>query len=215
MKIENKLRKLKKQYDSFEPSDALVRHGWQALKNELEPANPPAKKGFRYRVFLASLLALTFLGFSFGAVYASQKTLPGDTLYPVKKISEDLTVLVSGNKHVKVEKRAEEVIQAVEDNKNKEVIQRAVKNYQDEVFEIKKDSEKSGKNQEFEKQLENHEQKFEDVIKKDSSSNEEIKRAIEVSKKGRGDDGQKEEPDDSREDENGNDSKNPGKQDSD
>lgn len=186
MEIEDQLNKLKKQYISIEPSDSLAKHGWQALKDELELSIPPAKKDFKYKVFLASFFTIVFIGFSFGAVYASQKALPGDTLYPVKKVSEDLTVLVSGNRQVKIEKRAEEVIQAVESQKDKEVVRKTVKNYQEEVFKTKKDSEESGKSKEFKNQLENHEQQFNKVIKKGSFSDKEIEKAIEVSKKGRG-----------------------------
>ncbi|MBI2601338.1 hypothetical protein HYW42_05310 [Candidatus Daviesbacteria bacterium] len=195
MKFEEKLKLVKKTYLDINPPASLVEYGWQALKAELETPKPPIRSVLKFRLFLAGFAGLIFLIFSFGVVQASQKALPGDPLYPVKKVTESIEVYVSGDKHVKVGKRAEEVIQAVEDKKDQGVVGETIKNYQDEVLKTKKDAEKSGEEQKLKQKLESQEQQFNDVIKKGSSSKGDMEKAIEVSKKGRGgaDDSEKDE----------------------
>jgi hypothetical protein len=69
------------------------------------------------RVILALILAGLFLVFSGGLLVTSAKSLPGDSLYPVKRVVEDIKVYLATSlevrhefEHVYSEKRVDEVV---------------------------------------------------------------------------------------------------------
>ncbi|MBI2074903.1 MAG: hypothetical protein HYT83_03660 [Candidatus Levybacteria bacterium] len=182
---EKRLAKMRKFYQRIEPSSRLAKSGWTELKTMLEPQEEKTQSFWHYQRFLlVTIIVLCFLGLSFGVVQASQKSLPGDLLYSVKQLSENLTVAVSGNIQTKLKNRAEEIINAIENKKDPQILKETVKNYREEVSKTKREVKKSGKQKEFNQQLQENEQQFKQV-EKNSSSGKNVREAIEASRKGR------------------------------
>ncbi|MBI2196660.1 hypothetical protein HYU45_03545 [Candidatus Daviesbacteria bacterium] len=204
MDIEKKLKDFKRIYQATEPSGHFLEHGWQDLqdkKRQLELIG--AKRSLFYlRPFAtATLMVFILAGVLGGVVRASQNSLPGEVLYPVKRISEEVASTVSGNKLIKVEGRANDIVELSRKGRNSKRIQKAVGEYKTAVAEASR----SGKNiQKIEKTLEDQEKEFESVKK--GPQEEEINEAIEISRSGRDEQRQDEEDKVEEEDRSGSDS---------
>lgn len=192
MDIEKRLENFKRVYQNTGPSEEFLKHGWQDLQDKMMELKKPHKSDrfFYLRPFAFLVLIIFFLtAVSAGIVQASQKALPGQPLYQVKRVSENIYSAVSGNNVLKVENRGREVLEL---NKKSETekVQKAVEEYKKAVEEASS----SGKNiEEIEKKLEEQEEEFEEI--KQGISVEEINKAIEISKSGRGDEDKEEEKD--------------------
>lgn len=208
MRIEDQLKQIRKKYLSVKPPQDLEQYGWLALRKEIE-----AQEGRRFKVLPAFARSFTFMTIAVvilgavlvGLVQASQGSLPGDSLYPLKRFSETAVIIVSGDKQIRVEKRAEDVIGVAEEKKDAVLLKEAIKEYQKAVLETKQEIDKSGKSgerQQFYQELEREESEFREASKSGPSLKDDLEEAIEVSKKGRnGGDGQEENEED-REGEN-------------
>ncbi len=190
MKIE-KLENIKKEYLKIQPPKDLMEYGWLALKKEIEATERPKFKFlhmFTRGVVFAVVLITILGGASVGLVVASQKALPGDTLYPVKRFSENITAVVLSKKTDNVENRAEEVVSAAKKN-NSVVLENTIKEYQKAVSKAEKYASGSAeKKQEFKKNLEKYEEEFKEVIKTEPSSKQILQDAVDVSRKVREED---------------------------
>lgn len=99
------------------------------------------KSGFFTNMILPLLIIISLLGGGAGATYASQASLPGDVLYPVKLVSEQVQVALTVDDtkeaalHLKLSsKRLEEVEElAHEGKKDPEIVKVAVENYKSEL----------------------------------------------------------------------------------
>lgn len=184
MDIEKKLIKFKKNYQDTNPSENFLKDGWQDLQDKMTALKETqtSKRSFYLRPFAFLVLTILFLAtVSAGIVQASQKALPGQPLYPVKRASEEILSSVSGSSVVKVENRAKEVVEL--NNKSEpEEVQKAVDEYKKAVDAAIN----SGKNtEEIKKKLQEQETEFEQI--KQGKSEKEINEAIEISKSGRED----------------------------
>ena len=188
MKIEKQLKQIRKSYLKIKPPSDLVKYGWLALSKEIQVQenrrNPFMLLLGRGMVFAAMLIFLLSGGL-IGLVKASQNTLPGDVLYPLKRLSESVTSAISKDKQIKVEKRAEEVVGVAKQKNDPVVLKDAVKDYQKAVSKTQQEVEKSGKKEEFQNKLKKEEQQFKDVSEQVPTSKEVLKEAIEASRKGR------------------------------
>lgn len=186
MKIEQILRSLKKDYLKIEPPKDLVEYGWWALKKEIETERPKFAfiPVFARSITFAAIILAVLIGASFTLVYASQNALPGDTLYPIKRFSEDVTSVISGNIQKKVEKRAEDVVGAVKKKEDEEVLKEAVKEYEKAISDTKR-MVKSEEREDFKEKLRKQEELFEETVKESPVLKDELKEAIDVSRKGR------------------------------
>lgn len=191
MDIEKKLEKFKRAYLETEPSEKFIKDGWQELqekKRQLELIQ--AKQGFfNFRAFAVStLIIFILLGGLGGVVGAAQKSLPGEALYTVRRLSEDAVSKVSGNNLIRVEGRAKDIIELSKKRSSQESVQKAVEEYKTAVTEANR----SGENiEEIETQLENHAKEFEEI--RSGPEDEEINEAIEISRSGRDEQKQDEE----------------------
>ncbi|KKS69654.1 hypothetical protein A3E45_00785 [Candidatus Daviesbacteria bacterium RIFCSPHIGHO2_12_FULL_43_11] len=187
MNIEQHLKILKEDYQKTEPSEKFLSQGWQDLEdkiNRLEHRHPnPIYRYIRPLAF-AVLLIFVFAGSFTGLAQASQRSLPGEPLYPIKKLSENIISTATGNNLVKVNNRAKEIVDLTKKgNRNEGNLGRAVEEYREEVEKVSK----SGKNtKELEDVLESHKREFQEVKEDKSGSNSgtEIDEAIEISKSG-------------------------------
>lgn len=190
MKIKNQLKQIRKSYLAIEPPADFKKYGWLALRKEIE-AHERRKVIFlpifaRQMVFATITLILLGGGFV-GLVKASQSSLPGDRLYPLKRFSETVIIAVSGDKQVRVEKRAEEIVGVAEQKNDQTILKKSVEEYQEAVSETKQEAKKSGKIEEFQAKLKKQEEKFQAVSEQVPASEETLKKAIEATKRGRED----------------------------
>lgn len=199
--MKKELKNLKKAYLSLEPPRELLEHGWGALEKELEE-NDAFSFVPRFLSIPLVFVILFFLLAGGGLVYASQHSLPGEPLYPIKRLSEKAFIAVSADKTSQVDKRAQEVVIATEKKNNDQETREAVKEYEKSIKEVKHDLEakeigrkekteekksekKDLEKKNFEKKLEKHEKEFERLIEKKPDVKEELHDAIEATKRGR------------------------------
>lgn len=183
MNIEKNLRKFKKVYLETEPSQEFLEEGWQDLQGKIAHTEQTRRRFYAFysRPVVFATMLIFILGSFVGLVGASGNSLPGEPLYPLKRLSEDTISLTTGNNLVKVDNRAKEIIKLSEDKKGSSKLQKAVEDYKTAVFEATR----SGRNkQEVEEELEQNEVDFHQS--QGISSNEYIQEAIETSRKGRG-----------------------------
>lgn len=188
MKINTHLKQLRKSYLKIEPPPDLVEYGWLALRKEIAAQERPRFAFlplFTRNVVFAITLMILLGGVFIGLVKASQSSLPGDTLYPVKRLTETISTSVLGNQQMRIEKRAEEVVGVAKQKNNPVLLEETVKKYEEAVSKTKQEIEKSGKKDEFQKKLKTQEQQFKDVSEQIPSAKDVLEEAIEVSKKGR------------------------------
>lgn len=126
MTDEEFLEKLKKE-SRFEHSGAQKDILWGRLSSYLDEEKVGRgfwRFGFRYAYL--SVLALTVLLGSAGVTFASQNSIPGQTLYPVKRLSEEAVIFVKFGQKEKdkarmelTTKRVDEVNKLVAENPEK------------------------------------------------------------------------------------------------
>lgn len=196
MNIEQYLKNLKKEYQKLEPSQYFIEQGWPKLKDkilETEIKKLPRLRATRAYLFLSLVLLILLSGV--GVVQASQKSLPGEPLYPVKVLSEKVITKVTGNKTLEVENRAKEIID-LSKKEQEEKLKETVEKYRETILKTKKEIEERGKEEKlFKKKLKKQQEEFEKVIK-ETRDLKGLEKAIEVSKKGQN--GKEEEDDDKK-----------------
>lgn len=189
MRLETKLEKLRKDYISIHPRDEFVKHGWWDIRERIEVKPKPIfifPPALARSLVFAALLLFILTGGSITLVQAAQGSLPGEPLYPVKRLSENVTLLVSKDTKSKVKNRGQEIIGLSEKNEDSDRLEKVVQEYKNTVLETKQETEKSGKNEEeFEKILKEQEKQFEEAIKKGSSSRDQLEEAIDAARSGR------------------------------
>lgn len=184
------LDQLKKTYHQTQPSKRLIDSGWVHLKAQLE-ASQSEKPSFREPSFFrfvpaAMIVLLVVFGASFGLIQAAQAALPGEPLYPVKRLSETIVSTVSPGSHIKVEHRASEILDISKKQNQGESLEKTVEEYQKAILETKQETSFSSKQgQEFRQRLEQQEEQFKKVQTSGSSSGPALEKAIEVAKEGR------------------------------
>lgn len=178
--IEKKLENLRKDFLLTKVPRQLEEQGFYNILSQLKE-----KKQFSTRSLWFSstaLIALLFLVSIFGWKKV-EASLPGDSLYSVKKLSEEFIIKATGNPQVKLENRAKEIIKAVDKSKkSKEKLKQATQNYQKEIEETDKKV-KPEKRKEFNKNLKKHESEFKEIIQKSPSFEKDLEKAVEATKK--------------------------------
>ena len=131
-------------------------------------------------------LSLILLGSS--ALGAAQAASPGTTLYPLKLLSDDV---VNGKQELKVEKRAQEVIDSTDASQKQQ--DEALRQFQKTLEKTKEEAKQSGKVQQFRQTLENEEDKFKDAQERNPSNH--LEEAIKHTENAKGEvQGQKDSP---------------------
>ncbi len=163
--IEEKLEKVRKSYIGQAVPSYLINDGWRDLYTKLD-----LQKGLNFRLIFGRALifasvALVFLGSVVGAAQAAK---PGNALYPVKLLSDDIVAKVAGKPEIKIERRGQDIIDL--SNNSKEQINEATNEYQKSLDETKKEVEKSGKSENVENALDQQEQKFREAQRRNPQS---------------------------------------------
>lgn len=178
------LNDLKKVYLSTTPSKRLADGGWLELVGKLEEPQRVSKFWFLQKRFvLLSVVILLVAMFSLAKV--SEAAAPGDLLYPVKRIAEDIGVAVSGDRQAKVDARAKDIINTVERNKDQKTVEKATEEYKKTVTDTQNDVRKNPQEQEkFKENLKKQEQDFENTATHNPQAAEHLSEAIESSRRG-------------------------------
>lgn len=170
------LDKLKKNYFDIKLTDQEVEESWNRLERRLKPALP-SFPSFRYAVISLALVIMISSGIATlaGIVQAADT---GSPLYPVKILSDKVIAKVTGRPEIKVERRAEDLIEAVK--KEGGSSGDAGRRYEESLTETEKEV---GQNEEKKARLQDslnrQEESFRQAIKENPRAEEKLEKAIE------------------------------------
>ena len=184
MKLSELLKEAKKDYLSVKPPERVTSYGWLELREKLDKKLSFRELAFLFLVrpaFATALSIILLTGFAGAVLVSAQSSLPGETLYPVKRISEDVLSSITGSKVIKLESRAQEIIiLSQKEDEDSDRLKESVIEYEVTVAKVEEKVEEEEK-KDIEEALEKHKEEFERIYK-NSKSKEEIKKAIEATK---------------------------------
>lgn len=194
--IEKELESLRKDYIKTEPTNYLIHDGWRDLSLKLDSKQS--------RVFPKAFALIALIIFLSSAVVASaQAAKPGQALYPVKILSENVYAQVTGSQQFKIERRAQEVIDL--SGKSSDNLDVATQEYQKTLGETKPQNGSEEERQKFTEALEKQEEKFKKAIEKNPQSQEKLQEVIKETEKAKGQvQGQKDEKEPRQNNDHGN-----------
>lgn len=179
---EDYLNKLRSIYQAVTSTPRLKYYGWKEISGRLGDVQKPGFSFFGKKMaFVFACLIIVFLGgFSF---YTSVKaSMPGTLLYPVKILSEDIVVKVTNDNQIKVDNRAQEIVNLVEKrSEDTKALQKVSSEYSNEVNNILKKEVDSQEKQHLEDHLQEDHKKFDEVVERHPEVKEDIKDAINAS----------------------------------
>ena len=181
MKLEEFFKEAKKDYLSIKPPERVSLYGWLELRDKLD------KKVWLHDfvlwfllrpAFATALTILLLVGLAGAVAAASKNSLPGETLYPVKRVYEDIAAVVTGDNQIKLDARAQEIIiLSQKEEENSQRLKESVIEYEVSVarFNEKVDEEERGQ---LKEKLKRHKEEFKRIYGRTKS--QEIKKAIEA-----------------------------------
>ncbi len=138
----------------------------QKVLRRITEEPPNKEKTFFPKWAVVPLITVVILFLGLTTVVSAQKTQPGETLYPLKRVSEDVFRKVDPNfKNEIIVRRSEEVKKLAEDEKDPALIKKTLKEYKKEVLKEEEKDEK--KFEESKKNLEGIKEKVEEDDKKE------------------------------------------------
>ena len=181
MKLEEFFKEAKKDYLSIKPPERVSLYGWLELRDKLD------KKVWLHDfvlwfllrpAFATALTILLLVGLAGAVAAASKNSLPGETLYPVKRVYEDIAAVVTGDNQIKLDARAQEIIiLSQKEEENSQRLKESVIEYEVSVARFKeKVNEKE--RVELKEKLKRHKEEFKRIYGRTKS--QEIKKAIEA-----------------------------------
>jgi hypothetical protein len=184
MKLSELLKEAKKDYLAVKPPERVTTYGWLELREKLDKKFSLREFLFWFLVrpaFATALSILLLTGFAGAVLVSAQNSLPGETLYPVKRISEDVVASVTGSKMIKLEGRAQEIIiLSQKEDEDSDRLKESVIEYEVTVAKVEAKVEEEEK-KDIEETLEKHKSEFERIYES-SKSKEEIRKAIEATR---------------------------------
>lgn len=187
MEIERKLEKLRKGYIQIKPPNSLVEYGFSNLRKTMFEKHRPLLDFsivFERQVHMIAVFFVVAVIFLFGTVKVAQGALPGDFLYSVKRLSEDVIVAISGDSQFKAERRAQEIVGLIKRKKDLNLIEKALGEYKNEVLKTKNEINKSKRREkELEEKLEKHDQEIEGAIESEPSIKKDFKKIFDEVKR--------------------------------
>lgn len=186
MDAENYLEKLRQEYIRLKPDQYFIDYGWVELLSKIEnfSMDDDCKYHRYFRTVFASFATLILFISLLSIAKLARAALPGEPLYKVKRITEDIITKVSGKKQIIVENRANEIIDvAKKEEINQQILKQSVEEYKQSVIEAKeevKDSKEESKR--FQQKLQEQKKEFQQLLEKKSDIKEELEEAIEVTK---------------------------------
>ncbi len=181
--IEDKLRNFKDYYLKGTPGDEQVNLGWKKLQAQLD--STPTQGRFYFPYFKQSAAFLAILIFcSTALVSLAQAADPGTPLYPVKLLADQIAAKVTDQPQLKVEKRAQDVINISKKQSSSPKLNEAAKQYNKTLDQTAKEVEDNPTHkQEFNKALNKQEKELDDAIKQNPQSEKELQKVLEDTKR--------------------------------
>lgn len=170
------LEDLKKDYIKTQAPSS----NWINFESKLTAQSPnlrPAIKGSLTAFVLSTLIFSTVVG-------SAQAAKPGQTLYPLKILSDNVVAKITGKYEVKIEKRAQDVIDVSQ--KSESDLDEATKAYSETLEQTKKEAQKTQTQEKFKKTLEVQEQKLKEAQQKNSNVQDKLQDVIERTQEVRG-----------------------------
>lgn len=129
--------------EKLSPASEIER-SFKHKRNFLERGTfSPKRKFVLPRWFFAPTIAFILLLLIGATVAKAQGSIPGDPLYPVKRLSENLYSAVNPNfKNQEIIRRSEEVKKLTEENNNAAKVEKAVNDYQKVISNSGKNNQK-------------------------------------------------------------------------
>lgn len=182
MKLEQFLKEAKKDYMGVKPPERVSLYGWLELRDKLDKRLGVKEMlvWFFVRPALAVALAVVLLvGGGAGLIRAASGSLPGDSLYPVKRTYENIASAVTGNHEIKVEGRANEIIiLSQKEEESSQKLKEAVIEYEVTVAAVQQEVNEEERKS-LKETLKRQKKEFERIYE-ESESRDEIKKAIEA-----------------------------------
>lgn len=177
--IEDQLELTKGKYIKSSLSSEDVDQSWSNLEPRLG-----AQQHFYLPKSRSKILVVAIILITFASVQTIQAAKPGQILYPAKLLTDDVIAEISGKLDYKVNRRGQEIIDLSEDNSPN--LEEAQIQYQQTLEEVKKDAQKSGRQEQFDEILEQQQQQFEKAIEKNPSAQSHLEEAIQKTEKAKG-----------------------------
>lgn len=136
---ETELRHYKEIYKHISVSDLVIEQNWESLRGILPARQSSVHRHIYQAAFLLAVVSLFFIA---GTVKVAQASRPGDLLYSVKIVSDEVIAKVTGKQSTIIEKRAEELIKESEHNESNDStrrVEKAAEAYENALQESKKD----------------------------------------------------------------------------
>lgn len=173
--MDNPLEEYRKYYINQTVPDKFIQNGWLNLESRLLEQDKTSLTSNLYShiIFISFLVA--FLLFS-SLVGAAQAAHPSTPLYPLKLLTEEAVVKLSGNNRIKIERRVQEVIDA--SKASSASAQVSLDNYQNTLDQVKKEAAEQGKLPELKNTLDQQAKKLEETLEDNHFSSEQIKQAL-------------------------------------
>lgn len=179
MKINEYLNGLKKEYKKTEATWHLRVSGWEELSRQIDPTQIRKSNWLKN----LSLAFAVFVIFLLGTYKIALAALPGDVLYPVKLLSEELIQKASGSNQIVIDHRASEIIGLSKEQEiDSQNLKQIVTEYKENVDEAKQNIEASGEPSiNFERKLEEQHSEFDKIESNHPEIKDEIKDAKDAS----------------------------------
>lgn len=171
---------IKNNYLNTRPPERLVSGGWLEVVGKLSEGQRRSIPLF-FRLVLACLVIMILVGG--GLLGISQAAVPGDALYLVKRLAEDMTYAVTGDEIKKVDARAWEVLKVAGSGDDGTKLEKAAQEYQQAVNESKEET-ASEKKEEIRNELRRHGDRFEEIKKSKPGISEKLDIAINAAREG-------------------------------
>ena len=181
MKIQEYLDSLKKEYKKTDATMHLKASGWEELSRQIDPTQ--ARRRFSFRNL--GLVFAVFVIFLMGTYKIALAALPGEILYPVKLLSEDIIQKASGSNQVVIDNRANEIIGlSNEQEVNSQNLEIVVAEYKDNVDQARQNFEITGKSGiNFQNKLDEQHSEFEQIGRDHPEIEDEIRDARDASER--------------------------------
>lgn len=170
--IEEQLELARKNYIKSSVGD--IDQSWAALQTRLG-----AQQHFYLPKSASKTLIIVAVLLTFAQV-PIEAAKPGQFLYPVKLLSDEVIAEISGKLDYKVNRRAQEIIDLSEGNSSN--LEEAQTQYRQTLEDVKKEAQKSSRQEQFDKILEQQQQRFEKAIEKNPSGRSHLEEAIKKTK---------------------------------
>lgn len=182
MRAQEYLDNLKKEYGKTEAPLHLKLAGWEQLSRQINPTE--VKRSYWLRNL--GIVFAVFMIFLMGTYKIALAALPGDFLYPVKLLSEQIIEKTSGSNQIAIDHRASEIIGLSKKQEvNSQNLEQVVTEYKQNVDQAKQNIQITGKPSiNFQNKLDEQHSEFDQIGKDHPEIENEIKDARDASDRG-------------------------------